>query len=214
MSKAYTMFNRANMISNKMRCAFMKLDSDLKEQRVSGLSILFMSAGLCMISMSAQADFSDIDPSLKTAPYTCPAKPNNPQDAANHKMYVVAVNPRPYTPKATQNLVWAAGTKNKTFTFEDSKDFTITFSNLVDEINASTNPFFGTGSGPGPSNGTYNNGNENTVDAINTRHGRQESQNHILSVKVNRNVSKIGYKIQDVDSDGIGYWSGSLSTTS
>ena len=117
MSKAYTMSNRANMISNKMRCAFMKLDSDLKEQRVSGLSILFMSAGLCMISMSAQADFSDIDPSLKTAPYTCPANPTNAQDPANHKMYVVAVNPRPDTPKATLPLVWAAGTNSKSFSW-------------------------------------------------------------------------------------------------
>ena len=182
----------------------MKLDSDLKEQRVSGLSILFMSAGLCMISMSAQADFSDIDPSLKTAPYTCPANPTNAQDPANHKMYVVAVNPRPYTPKATLPLVWAAGTKSKSFSFGD-KELTITFSELVDQVNASNNPFFGSGSGPGPLDGTYNNGNENTEDAINVRHiNNSEGQKHILDLKVNRNVSKIGYKIQDVDSEGVG----------
>lgn len=182
----------------------MKLDSDLKEQRVSGLSILFMSAGLCMISMSAQADFSDIDPSLKTAPYTCPANPTNAQDPANHKMYVVAVNPRPYTPKATLPLVWAAGTKSKSFSFGD-KELTITFSELVDQVNASNNPFFGSGSGPGPLDGTYNNGNENTEDAINVRHiNNSEGQKHILDLKVNRNVSKIGYKIQDIDSEGVG----------
>ena len=182
----------------------MKLAKYLKEKRVSGLSILFMSAGLCMISMSAQADFSDIDPSLKTAPYTCPANPTNAQDPANHKMYVVAVNPRPYTPKATLPLVWAAGTKSKSFSFGD-KELTITFSELVDQVNASNNPFFGSGSGPGPLDGTYNNGNENTEDAINVRHiNNSEGQKHILDLKVNRNVSKIGYKIQDVDARGTG----------
>lgn len=201
-TKAYTMFNRANVISSKLRYAFMRLNKYIKEQRVSGLSILFMFAGLSFISMGAQADFSVLDSSFTSSPYTCPANPNNPQDLANHKMYVVAVNPRPYTPKDTQDLIWEAGKENKGFTFAGNKILTITFESLVDEINANRNPFFGSGSGSGPANGTYNNGNENTVDAINSRHGRRATQNHVLNVSVNRNVSKIGYKIQDVDSQG------------
>ncbi|MGP5338108.1 hypothetical protein [Psychrobacter maritimus] len=141
--------------------------------------------------MSVQANFAT--PTLTSKPYTCPA---------DHKMYVVAVNPRLYEPKDTQDLIWEAGTENKDFTFAGNKVLTITFDNLVDEVNANRNPFFGAGSGSGPANGIYNHGNENTDDAINTRHGRRATQNHVLNVSVNRNVSKIGYKIQDVDSQG------------
>lgn len=180
----------------------MRLDKYLKRQRVSGLFTFSMFAALSMNSTVAQAAFSDLAPSFTSSPYTCPANPNNPQDPANHKMFVVAVNPRPYEPKVTQDLIWSAGTETKDFVFAGNKILTITFDNLVDEVNANRNPFFGAGSGSGPANGTYNNGNENTDDAINTRHGRRATQNHVLNVSVNRNVSKIGYKIQDVDSQG------------
>lgn len=180
----------------------MRLGKYLKRQRVSGLFTFSMFAALSMNSTVAQAAFSDLAPSFTSSPYTCPANPNNPQDPANHKMFVVAVNPRPYEPKVTQDLIWSAGTETKDFVFAGNKILTITFDNLVDEVNANRNPFFGAGSGSGPANGTYNNGNENTDDAINTRHGRRATQNHVLNVSVNRNVSKIGYKIQDVDSQG------------
>lgn len=163
-------------------------------------ALLFVSFALS--GVSAHAAFSDLESGFTSSPYTCPANPSNAQDPANHKMYVVAVNPRPYEPKDTQDLIWSAGTKSKNFDFAGNKILTITFESLVDEINANRNPFFGAGSGPGPANGTYNSGNENTVDAINSRHGRRAIQNHVLKVSVNRNVSKIGYKIQDVDSQG------------
>ena len=182
----------------------MRLNKYIKEQRVSGLSILFMFAGLSFISMGAQADFSVLDSGFTSSPYTCPANPNNPQDLANHKMYVVAVNPRTYTPKDTKDLIWSAGTENNTFIFNGNKNITLSFTEMVDEVNANTNPFFGAGSGPGPANGVYDNDNENTRDAINTRHSTDQGQNHVFNVSVNRNVSKIGYKIQDVDSAGIG----------
>lgn len=180
----------------------MRLAKYLKRQRVSGLFTFSIFAALSMNSMVAQAAFSDVSPGFTSSPYTCPANPSNPQDPANHKMFVVAVNPRPYEPKVTQHLIWSAGTETKDFIFAGNKILTITFDNLVDEVNASNNPFFGSGSGPGPLNGTYNKGNENTDDAINTRHGRRATQNHVLNVSVNRNVSKIGYKIQDIDSQG------------
>lgn len=180
----------------------MRLGNYLKRQRVSGLFTFSIFVMLSTISMVAQAAFSDVASGFTSSPYTCPANPSNAQDPANHKMYVVAVNPRPYEPKVTQDLIWSAGTETKDFVFAGNKILTITFDNLVDEVNANRNPFFGAGSGSGPANGTYNNGNENTDDAINTRHGRRATQNHVLNVSVNRNVSKIGYKIQDVDSQG------------
>lgn len=169
----------------------MRFNSRSTHKGVSNLFILTMFAGLIMLNVSAQASFAT--PNLTSLPYTCPTK---------HKMYVVAVNPRSYTPKATLPLIWKAGTEKKSFEFEGNKKLTITFSNLVDEINPNTNPFFGAGIGSGPANGTYDSGNENTVDAINTRHGNSVGQNHILNLQVNRNVSKIGYKIQDIDSNG------------
>ena len=174
-----------------MRYCTYETEQSLKTSTSIRLVHFFMFASLSMISISAQANFAT--PTLTSTPYTCPA---------NHKMYVVAVNPRPYEPKDTQDLIWSAGTETKDFTFAGNKVLTITFNNLVDEVNANRNPFFGAGSGSGPANGTYNNGNENTVDAINSRHGRRATQNHVLNVSVNRNVSKIGYKIQDVDSQG------------
>ena len=161
-----------------------------KMVRVTWSTLLFV--GLSMNSLTSYAN-PFATPTLTSTPYTCPA---------SHKMYVVAVNPRPYTPKDTQDLIWSAGTETKDFTFAGNKILTITFESLVDEVNANRNPFFGSGSGSGPANGTYNNGNENTDDAINSRHGRRATQNHVLNVSVNRNVSKIGYKIQDVDSQG------------
>jgi len=176
-----------------------------KGLRISNLIMFILSLiGGIIINQSAQAAFSDIDPSFTSSPYTCPANPNDAADPTNHKMYVVAVNPRPYTPKTTQDLIWSAGTESKTFTFDGNKNFTISFTELVDEVNGSSNPFFGAGTGPGPANGTYDSGDLNTADAINTIHGTAQGQNHVLNVSVNRNVSKIGYKIQDVDSRGIG----------
>ena len=180
----------------------MRLNKRLKDLRASHLATtIVICASLSIVTHSVQAN-PFATPNLTSNPYTCPANPNNAKDSANHKMYAVAVNYRPYAPQSSQKLIWAAGTEKKIVTFEGNKDFTITFSNLIDEVNASTNPFFGEGRGPGPSYGTYNSGNENTVDAINTRHGNTVGQNHILDLQVNRNVSKIGYKIQDVDSEG------------
>ena len=174
----------------------MRLNNYLTYKRVSGLSIFLMFAGLSIATHNVQAN-PFATPSLTSLPYTCPA---------NHKMYAVAVNYRPYAPQSSQKLIWKAGTETKDFVFDSDKNLTISFTELVDEVNASTNPFFGGGNGPGPANGTYNNGNENTVDAVNVRHvNNSEGQKHILDLKVNRNVSKIGYKIQDIDSEGIGF---------
>lgn len=162
---------------------------------------VLLPLGFILSSQTVQAAFSDIDPSFTSAPYTCPANPNDAADPANHKMYAVAVNYRPYAPQSSQKLIWAAGTESKSFTFDSNKNLTISFTDLVDEVNADTNPFFGSGTGSGPSDGFYDRGNENTVDAINVRHvNNSEGQKHVLNLSVDRNVSKIGYKIQDVDS--------------
>ncbi len=103
----------------------MRLGKYLKRQRVSGLFTFSIFVMLSTISIVAQAAFSDLAPGFTSSPYTCPANPNNPQDPANHKMFVVAVNPRPYEPKVTQDLIWSAGTETKDFVFAGNKILTI-----------------------------------------------------------------------------------------
>lgn len=97
---------------------------------------------------------------------------------------------------SSQSLSWTAAALSKSFTFTEpsgNKVFNISFSAVVDKNNAQGGnvPFYG-------------NINGATVDAINLAHNslisNDSKTNHILSISVNRSVTKIGYKIQDVDS--------------
>lgn len=123
---------------------------------------------------------------------------------ANHKMYYVGANPPASTPSSlvvSQTLSWTAGQTTRSFTFVESsgnKTFTIAFSNILDKTTTTTSipasaesPFYGSISGT-------------TTSAINLVHNSPVSAtsriNHILDIKVNRSISKTGYKIQDLDS--------------
>ena len=132
---------------------------------------------------SAHANFESADTSV---PGTCPA---------NHKMYYVGANSPTATtsnPVTFQALSWTAGTNTKTFAFTEAsgvKNFTISFPILLDLNNSlGSPPFYGSLSGI-------------TSSAINLDHNSPAVKtNHSLDVSVNRSVSKVGYKIQDLDS--------------
>ncbi|MDN5566752.1 MAG: hypothetical protein L0G25_08075 [Psychrobacter sp.] len=120
-------------------------------------------------------------------PGTCPA---------THKMYYMGANPPTSTtekPVTFQTLNWTAGNSNRTFTFSETsgvKNFVISFPILLD-LNSSyggTPPFYGSISGA-------------TTNAINLVHNSPAAKNNnSMNVSVNRSVSKVGYKIQDLDS--------------
>ncbi len=133
---------------------------------------------------SAHANFAS---TATSDPGTCPA---------THKMYYMGANPPTSTtdkPVTSQALNWTAGSSTRTFTFSETsgvKNFVISFPILLD-LNSNyggTPPFFGTLNGV-------------TTSALNLVHDSPAVKtNHTLNVSVNRSVSKVGYKIQDMDS--------------
>lgn len=119
------------------------------------------------------------------------ATPDN-FDAAScptgHKKYTIA-NTASTAPSLNS---WIAGERSRTFTFNESsgnKTFTISFPLLIDTNNSDgTVPFYGSNNGV-------------SSNAINLVHNSTQVQtDHTLDVSINRPVSKIGYKIQDLDS--------------
>lgn len=133
---------------------------------------------------SAHANFAS---TATSDPDTCPVE---------HKMYYIGAKPPVSTdkkPVTSLPLDWKAGDNKRTFEFEkssDVKNFTISFPILLDLNNGfgGTPPFYG-------------NINGATTNAINLVHNSPAARtNHTLDVSVNRSVSKIGYKIQDLDS--------------
>ncbi|WP_201585012.1 DUF11 domain-containing protein [Psychrobacter jeotgali] len=114
---------------------------------------------------------------------------------SGHKMYYIGANPPAFSPIQSQSLSsWVGGNTSKTFTFTEAsgnKSFNISFSNLLD-LNTST-------SGGRPP--FYSSLKDVTTSAINLlHHSYGVRTNHVLDVSVNRPVSKVGYKIQDIDS--------------
>nr|WP_317199021.1 hypothetical protein [uncultured Psychrobacter sp.] len=122
------------------------------------------------------------------------ATPDN-FDAAScpigHKKYTIA-NTASTAPSLSS---WVNGERSRTFTFNESsgnKAFTINFPLLIDANNSNgTVPFYGSI-------------NDATSDAINLVHNSTRVQtDHSLELSVNRPVSKVGYKIQDLDSNSV-----------
>ena len=179
-TKAYTMFNRANVISNKMRYAFMRINKYIKEQRVSGLSMLFMFAGLSMISMGVQANFAT--PNITSPDNTCPI---------DHKKYPLSNSSVNDGPALSQ---WKDKETSKSFSFPDTstgnKELFISFTKIFDSVD--NTPF-------------YSNSYEDTRNSLNMTHNSNIDssviENHVININVNKPVSKIGYKIQDLDTD-------------
>lgn len=118
-----------------------------------------------------------------------------------HKKYAIGNNASTAT---TQPLsLWKAGETSRTFTFEENsgnKTFTIGFPILIDSNNSygGTVPFYGSIDGV-------------SSNAINLVHNSTKIQkDHSLDISINRPVSKIGYKVQDLDSTtvsvNVGWW--------
>ncbi|WP_296172651.1 hypothetical protein [Psychrobacter sp. UBA2769] len=108
----------------------------------------------------------------------------------DHKKYSIRNNASTATTPSLSS--WKAGETSRTFTFEENsgnKIFTINFPILIDANNSNgTVPFYGSI-------------NDATSNAINLLHNSTRVQtDHTLDVSINRPVSKIGYKIQDLDS--------------
>lgn len=151
--------------------------------RILFLLIVMTSLLSSNVAFSADSPFKP----LTSPDYSvgiCPSK---------HKMYSIS-----NTASKTPNIAgWIAGTLDQDITFMEAasgnKVFNITFSKLIDKnITQSNNPpFYGSITGLSSS-------------AINLRHNSPISEtsitNHILTISMNRSVSKIGYKIQDLDS--------------
>ena len=144
--------------------------------------VLFTVISLSIIASAQANPFATPD---NFTPASCPA---------NHKMYYIGANPPNYTPIRTQALSWSAGNTTNNFTFNETtgnKTFTIRFSALVDLNNNSGGqpPFYGSINGA-------------TTTAINLVHDSTTIKtNHILDVSVDKPSSKMGYKIQDLDSN-------------
>lgn len=163
----------------------MRLDYERKDlQLINLLSVMLLFIGLSI--SSAQANFVSNETSAVAA---CPF---------NHKMYYIGATPPASTqnfPVASQALNWPAGNTTRTFTFTEAsgnKEFVISFPILLD-LNSNfggTPPIFGTFNGV-------------TTSALNLIHNSPAVRtNHSMNVSVNRSVTKVGYKIQDLDSTG------------
>lgn len=146
---------------------------------------------LLFIGLSISSHNADAANDYSFAPLSTPASSVD-SCPSGHKMYYIGANPPKYSPIATQPLSWNAGSTNKDFTFTEpsgNKIFKIKFSNL-DDLNTDNGqpPFYGSIDGV-------------TSSALNLEHNSTSAKtNHVLDIKVNRSVSKTGYKIQDLDS--------------
>ena len=143
-------------------------------------------------STSATKTASDInivtsifDSGSTSEPASCPS---------GHKMYYIGS--KPPAGATSQALSWPAGGLSRSFTFTEAsgnKIFNINFSSVIDKNNSQggNTPFYGSINGA-------------TLNAINLAHNSPVSSvpraNHILDISVNRSVSNMGYKIQDLDS--------------
>ncbi len=155
---------------------------------VSIYRLVILTAFLSLfLNNSANANFESTDSSSTGS---CPI---------NHKMYYIGASAPTSTtaaPVVSTPLNWTAGNLSNTFTFNEasgSKIFKINFSSVID-LNSNyggTPPFYGTLNGV-------------TTSALNLVHNSPLSAtsrtNHVMDVSINRPTSKVGYKIQDIDS--------------
>lgn len=158
----------------------MRLDKYLKEQRVLDLFTFFMFVGLSMISMGVQANFAT--PNITSPDNTCPI---------DHKKYPLSNSSVNDGPALSQ---WKDKDTSKSFSFPDpstgDKELFISFTNIFDSVD--NTPF-------------YRNSYEDTRNSLNMTHNSNIDssviENHVININVNKPVSKIGYKIQDLDTD-------------
>ncbi|MBO1529687.1 hypothetical protein J3492_00470 [Psychrobacter sp. F1192] len=151
------------------------------------LSLAISTFLLIGVSLSSLHTYAN--PFLPSTPPTSPVG----SCPANHKMYYIGANPPAYSPMNSQNFSWTNGNPSRTFTFVEAsgnKTFLINFPLLLDLNNnyGGTPPFYGSINGA-------------TRSALNLVHNSPAARtNHSLDISINRPVSKVGYKIQDLDS--------------
>lgn len=152
---------------------------------LQALAIIMATILVTMISTySHSADNDSFAPAADFTPASCPS---------GHKMYYIGATPPTYSPMLSQSLSWTAGNTTKNFAFSETsgnKIFKITFSSIVDSNNSygGAPPFYGSIDGA-------------TSSALNMVHNSPAVKtNHLLDISVDRPVSKMGYKIQDIDS--------------
>lgn len=173
---------------HKMPYVLNSIISQLFSEHIYRVLALIAAMGLMLVSNGAfAADPNPFESSPTSDLASCPV---------NHKMYYIGANaptPNKDYPVTSQPLDWTAGSDNRTFTFtegSDKKEFVIYFPLLLD-LNTNyggTPPFFGSINGA-------------TTSALNLVHNSPSiKNNHSLNVSINRSVSKVGYKIQDLDS--------------
>ena len=147
------------------------------------LEQMFIMLGLLLFSL--------VSGSALANPFATPDNFDAASCPIGHKKYTIA-NTASTAPSLSS---WVNGERSRTFTFNESsgnKAFTINFSSLIDANNSyGTVPFYGSISGV-------------SSNAINLVHNSTRVQkDHTLDVSINRPVSKVGYKIQDLDSTSV-----------
>lgn len=170
---------------HKMPYVLNSIISQLFSEHIYRVLALIAAMGLMLVSNGAFA----ADPN----PFSTPDDFSAGSCPIGHKKYSIGNNASTAT---TQPLsLWEAGEASRTFNFNENsgnKTFTIKFPILIDLDNSNgTVPFYGSNSGV-------------SSDAINLVHNSTRVQtDHTLDITINRPVSKIGYKIQDLDSTSV-----------
>ena len=148
------------------------------------LEQMFIMLGLLLFSL--------VSGSALANPFATPDNFDAASCPSGHKKYNIANN----ASTAPSLSSWKSGEELRTFTFNEnsgSKVFTISFSDIEDI-------YLGNGRSKSP---LYDSLNGVTSSAITLSHiSTTVKTNHSLTVQVDRSVSKIGYKIQDLDSTG------------
>lgn len=156
------------------------------------LKQMLIVVGVLLFSLFGGSAFANpFESSVTSQTGSCPFR---------HKMYYLgskAPDSKTDFPVVKDSLSWTAGVLEKNFIFDSSsnpKTFTIKFSKLIDITNSNRPepPFYADSFGGA------------TLAAINLSHNSTTKKtNHILNISVDRSVSKVGYKIQDLDSTSV-----------
>lgn len=174
---------------HKMPYVLNSIISQLFSEHIYRVLALIAAMGLMLVSNGAFATDSN--------PFATPDDFSAASCPIGHKKYSIGNNASTAT---TQPLsLWEAGETSRTFNFNENsgnKTFTIKFPILIDLDNSNgIVPFYGSNNGF-------------SSNAINLVHNSTRVQtDHSLDLSVNRPVSKIGYKIQDLDSTTTGFFS-------
>ena len=117
-------------------------------------------------------------------PASCPA---------NHRMYYVGATAPNGAYRSIPLSGWTSGSKSKVYSFNEGSTFTISFPSLleVDTSYTPTPPFYG----------NITNATQNALNVV--QNSTSTKANHVLSLSINKPVSKLGYVIQDLDSTSV-----------